>query len=92
MAMESSTLNLQPIGKGMAGRPNCLILDEVDGADAKGAIQALVQIIKAEMPSKSSTTHTGKKSGKKNSQPYLRRPIIFVCNHKYWNHSGPIYC
>jgi chromosome transmission fidelity protein 18 len=71
-AMESTTLNMSTKDK---GRPNCLILDEIDGADAKGAIQSIVEIIKAEMPPK------GQKGGK--HAPYLRRPIIFICNHKY---------
>jgi chromosome transmission fidelity protein 18 len=77
-AMESSTLNLQTLsGKKdtLAGRPNCLILDEVDGADAKSSILALVNIIKAEK-----RESDAKKKGKKT---YLRRPIIFICNHKH---------
>jgi chromosome transmission fidelity protein 18 len=71
-AMESATLDFNANSKDN-GRPNCLILDEIDGADAKGAVQALVDIIRAEMPVK--------KGGK--TAPYLRRPIIFICNHKY---------
>ncbi len=77
-AMESATLNLQSLnGKKdeLAGRPNCLILDEIDGADAKSSITALVNIIKAEKPTPSS-----KSKGRKT---YLRRPIIFICNHKH---------
>lgn len=71
-AMESTTIKLSNDDPD-AGKPNCLILDEIDGADAKGAIQSLVDIIKAELPVKGA----GKKA------PYLRRPIIFICNHKY---------
>lgn len=56
-----------------AGRPNCLILDEIDGADAKGAIQSLVDMIRAEIPPKSA----------KRKATYLRRPIICICNHKF---------
>lgn len=81
-AMESSTLNMPSKSKNgkddessLMGRPNCLILDEIDGADAKGAIMALVEIIRAEIPVK------GTKS--KDKKPYIRRPIIFICNHKY---------
>jgi chromosome transmission fidelity protein 18 len=77
-AMESATLNLKQLSgvrDEMAGRPNCLILDEVDGADAKGSISALVDIIRAEKPSKGSR--------KKGQKTYVRRPIIFICNHKY---------
>jgi chromosome transmission fidelity protein 18 len=71
-AMESTTLNMSTKDR---GRPNCLILDEIDGADAKGAIQSIVEIIRAEMPPK------GQKGGK--HATYLRRPIIFICNHKF---------
>lgn len=70
-AMESTTLLSFA---GQDGRPNCLILDEIDGADANGAVKALVEIIRAEMP-------TGQK--KKKGHDYLRRPIIFICNNKY---------
>jgi chromosome transmission fidelity protein 18 len=55
------------------GKPNCIILDEIDGADAKGAIQALVDMIKADIPTKNS----------KQKVSYLRRPIICICNHKH---------
>lgn len=77
-AMESATLNLKQLnGKkdDMAGRPNCIILDEIDGADAKSSISALVEIIRAEK------YVAGSKS--KSKKTYLRRPIIFICNHKY---------
>lgn len=73
-AMESSTL-ITSNGGALAGRPNCLILDEIDGADAKGSIKAIVNIIRAEKPQKDA-----KKKGK---TTYLRRPIIFICNHKH---------
>ena len=70
-ATESSTLTM---GRDeLAGRPNCLILDEIDGADAKGAVKALVDIIRRDLPVK----------GQRNQRTCLRRPIIFVCNHKY---------
>jgi len=68
-AMESSTLSFGS----SAGKPNCIILDEIDGADAKSAIQSLVNIIRAEIPAK----------GAKAKVPYLRRPIIFICNNKF---------
>lgn len=71
--MESKTIQLNN-GDQDQGKPNCLILDEIDGADARGAIQALVEIIRAEIPPKGS-------KGKK--PPHLRRPIIFICNNKY---------
>jgi chromosome transmission fidelity protein 18 len=77
-AMESTTLNvalMQGGGEGSKPKPNCLILDEIDGADAKDAVQSLVNIIRAEIPAKGSKG--------KNKTTYLRRPIIFICNNKY---------
>jgi chromosome transmission fidelity protein 18 len=73
-AMESNTLSFGESGHEMS-RPNCIILDEVDGADAKGAIKALVDIIKAEIPPKGSK--------EKRKACFLRRPIIFICNNKF---------
>lgn len=87
--MESTTINFE-LGantKSKFGKPNCLILDEIDGVDVRGSIEALVGIIKAEIPSKTNSKHNQTKnstpsSGKK-STCYLRRPIICICNHKY---------
>ena len=72
-AMESKTLNEKRNDDELLARPNLLILDEVDGADAKTSISVLVEIIRAEIPLKKTSK----------SKPYLRRPIIFICNHKY---------
>ena len=75
-AMDSSTLDFGIINKkkqGGFGRPNCLILDEIDGADSKSSIAALVDIIRADIPT----------TGSKNKRSYLRRPIILICNHKF---------
>ncbi|GMI18285.1 hypothetical protein TrLO_g2779 [Triparma laevis f. longispina] len=69
-AMESRTLSFE---KGAESKPNCVILDEVDGADNKSTIQSLVNIIKQPMPATSSSK----------SAPYLQRPIIFICNHRF---------
>ncbi len=90
-AMESTTINFKPDGTKNAskknsavplddyGRPNCLILDEIDGADARGSIQALVDIVKAEIHS----ANNKKKQQSTTTATYLRRPIICICNHKY---------
>ncbi len=78
-AMESTTLSLKSLnGKEdkMSGRPNCLILDEIDGADAKSSIVELLKIIRAEK-------NVAENSKKKERGRYLRRPIIFICNHKH---------
>lgn len=87
-AMESSTLNMGEDGKsGKAGKPNCIILDEVDGADAKSSIAALVNIIRADIPAPSKS---GGKKGKGTRPTYLRRPIILICNHKHAPALRPI--
>jgi len=64
---------LRAMESGLSKVPNCIILDEIDGADAQATISTLVEIIKEEIPLK-----VGK--GRK---PFLRRPIIFICNQKY---------
>ena len=66
-AMESQTLEINGHSK-----PNCLILDEIDGVDAKHTIPNLVKLIRAERNT------TGKKQ-----LPFLRRPIILICNNRY---------
>jgi len=72
-AMESSTLHFGgDDDDNHHHQPNCLILDEIDGADAARAIQSLVNIIREEMPAKGAKSTT-----------YLRRPIIFICNNKF---------
>jgi chromosome transmission fidelity protein 18 len=65
-------------------RPCCLILDEIDGADARGAIQALVEIVRADIPPKSA----------RKKAVYLRRPLILICNNKFAPALRPIlpYC
>jgi len=100
-AMESTTLDLGNMGgdnegggerkmsssirKG--GKPNCIILDEIDGADAKASIAALVDIIRADIPPLGAGGK-GKKAAK--GTTYLRRPIILICNHKYAPALRPI--
>lgn len=98
-AMESTTLQFSSSDttkNAMVGRPNCLILDEIDGADVKGAIATLVEIIRAEIPSKSSSHNSAASTTKGNKQkkPFLRRPMIFICNHKYAPALRPLlpYC
>lgn len=99
-AMESKTLDLGNFidnddadeskegmrKQGSGGKPNCIILDEIDGADAKTSIAALVDIIRADIPS--TTSSKGKKG--KGGATYLRRPIILICNHKYAPALRPI--
>lgn len=87
-AMESSTLKMgEDSNIGRAGKPNCIILDEVDGADAKSSIAALVNIVRADIPT---PTKNGGKKGKGTKATYLRRPIILICNHKHAPALRPI--
>jgi chromosome transmission fidelity protein 18 len=59
----------------LEGKPNCLVLDEIDGS-TKGAINVLVAMAKARAnPVK--TDSDGKK--RKGATP-LRRPVICICN------------
>ncbi|EDQ90773.1 uncharacterized protein MONBRDRAFT_2458, partial [Monosiga brevicollis MX1] len=68
-------------------RPNCLVLDEIDGA-SKGAINALIKIVQA--TGRRTCSHLGllhsvawpsRCGGKrKGALPALRRPIICICN------------
>ncbi len=56
------------------GRPNCIILDEVDGADSFSTVQMIVSMCTA--PLKHGKT-------KKTSNPPLTRPLILICNNQY---------
>ncbi len=56
------------------GRPNCIILDEVDGADSFSTVQTIVSMCTA--PLKCGKT-------KKTSNPPLTRPLILICNNQY---------
>jgi len=61
-------------------RPNCIILDEIDGVDSKGTINAILNIVeRGSKPEAESTT--GKR--KKRPPAKLRRPIICMCNDPY---------
>ncbi|DBA00834.1 TPA: hypothetical protein N0F65_008477 [Lagenidium giganteum] len=63
-------------------KPNCIILDEIDGAmsggDGKTAIHAIQEIVQAPLHQK----RTGKSGGNTNHHP-LTRPIICICNDQY---------
>jgi chromosome transmission fidelity protein 18 len=58
-------------------RPNCIILDEIDGIDGKQSIDALLAIVKAPLNSKAN-------KGKRRSESLaLTRPLICICNDEY---------
>jgi DNA polymerase III delta prime subunit len=58
-------------------RPNCVILDEIDGMDGRGPIDALVSIIKTPLH----LSDQKKKSLK--GRIALTRPLICICNDQY---------
>jgi chromosome transmission fidelity protein 18 len=62
-------------------RPNCVILDEIDGIDgSRNALDVLTAIVKA--PLKAGTTTSGGKATKSATFP-LTRPLICICNDQY---------
>lgn len=54
---------------GSNGRPNCLVIDEIDGAP-QATINILLNTIRA----------SDKEPSKKSKKGILRRPIICICN------------
>lgn len=67
-------------------KPNCLILDEIDGAmnggDGKSAIAAIQEIITAPLQLKKNLKAGGSKRTNANQHP-LTRPLICICNDQY---------
>ncbi|XP_046403632.1 chromosome transmission fidelity protein 18 homolog [Ischnura elegans] len=61
---------------GSSPRPNCLVMDEIDGAPAP-AIDVLLKVAGAKESAKSKE----KKGGRKHA--VLKRPIICICNDLY---------
>lgn len=63
------------------GKPNCVIMDEIDGVDSKATIATLLQMI--ERGDKQQQGEDAK--GKKRKRPVskLKRPIICMCNDQY---------
>jgi chromosome transmission fidelity protein 18 len=82
-SMGSNTLDDIGIGafSGEKGesKPNCVILDEIDGVDGRAPIDALIAIIRA--PLQSGASSTGKK--KKKGTFAITRPVICICNDQY---------
>lgn len=67
------------------GRPNCIILDEIDGAPT-ASIEFLVKFINEQVKEKGAkaTAAAGDAGGKKAAKKaLLRRPIICICNDIY---------
>nr|XP_019956731.1 PREDICTED: chromosome transmission fidelity protein 18 homolog [Paralichthys olivaceus] len=66
---------------GASERPNCLIIDEIDGAPAAAINILLATLNKKDGRGGESGTETAKKKKKKES--ILLRPIICICNDLY---------
>jgi chromosome transmission fidelity protein 18 len=61
---------------GAEPRPNCLVIDEIDGAQA-ASINVLVDFINGK-----STGKKGKKKGEDKAS-FLKRPVICICNDAF---------
>ncbi|CAM9202096.1 unnamed protein product, partial [Ectocarpus fasciculatus] len=59
-------------------RPNCVILDEIDGIDGRAPIDALIDIIKAPLKAEKKGNKSGNAS--KSGWLALTRPMICICN------------
>ena len=77
-------------GVGADRRPNCLVLDEIDGTanagEGRGAIQALLNILKADSAADTARgDQSGAKAdkGKRKRGERLNRPIVCICNDLY---------
>ncbi|RQM09471.1 hypothetical protein DD237_003568 [Peronospora effusa] len=70
-------------------KPNCIILDEIDGAmngnDGKSAIDVIQEIVQAPLQKKK----VGTKAAAKSRHP-LTRPLICVCNELYASVLRPL--
>lgn len=64
-------------------RPNCIILDEIDGAPV-AAIEFLTRFVSDRMGVKETSTMVGQQKKKNKADQFvLRRPIICICNDLY---------
>lgn len=78
-SLQSNTLSLDR-------RPNCLILDEIDGIDNRNSIELIVNIIKEPLVTrpKGHEDEASRRSSKSSSKSLtLTRPIICICNDLY---------
>jgi chromosome transmission fidelity protein 18 len=70
-------------------KPNCIILDEIDGAmngsDGRSAIEVIQEVVNAPLQTKKA----GAKTAAKNRHP-LTRPLICICNDLYASVLRPL--
>ncbi|XP_072415468.1 chromosome transmission fidelity protein 18 homolog isoform X1 [Chiloscyllium punctatum] len=63
-------------------KPNCLIIDEIDGAPS-AAINTLMSIVNRKDVKEDETAAGGGKKRRKKDGGILQRPIICICNDQY---------
>ncbi|KAL5702496.1 hypothetical protein ACHQM5_027709 [Ranunculus cassubicifolius] len=73
------------------GKPKCLVIDEIDGAqgDGKGAVEVILKMVAADKKRESGKGVGGqegehaKSSSRKKHNAKLSRPVICICNDLY---------
>ncbi|XP_053550964.1 chromosome transmission fidelity protein 18 homolog [Bombina bombina] len=68
---------------GMDERPNCLIIDEIDGAPTISINMLLTLINRKDAKETEAASETGPTKKKKKDGGLLLRPIICICNDQY---------
>jgi chromosome transmission fidelity protein 18 len=76
----TNTPSKEKLKEKTSGKPNCIILDEIDGIDSRTTIDAIINIVKAPLYVKDKTK--GKKC-KTNKATVLTRPMICICNDQF---------
>lgn len=66
-----------------SSKPNCIILDEIDGMDGRQPIDALIAIAKASLDSNKKSNKKGSGSSAPKGNIILTRPIICICNDQF---------
>lgn len=85
-ALENSTQMRSLVGQ--QPRPNCLVIDEIDGAPAP-TINYLVSVLAAKEASANPAVSAGKKKKRRGPVP-INRPIICICNELYTPSLRPL--
>ena len=76
----TTTPSKEKLKEKTSGKPNCIILDEIDGIDSRTTIDAIINIVKTPLYIKDKSK--GKK-GKTNKATVLTRPMICICNDQF---------
>ena len=89
--LDSATMAGTDTGTGMRGsRPNCIIIDEIDGVDgSRNALDCIISIIKAPLQQggdghkKASSSSSKNRSSSSSGVFPLTRPLICICNDQF---------